>query len=74
MKDLIIRYRQNDGTVTRKEYDTIMDFIDEMESESKNKPHPDCHVIDYVQFENALISGSGTTIGSLLSHCKEIIR
>ena len=38
MKDLKISYKNENDVVVKREYDTIMDFIDEMESSSIDVP------------------------------------
>lgn len=74
MKDLQIKYKNENGEIINREYDTIMDFIDEMESGNIDIPMLDYEVISYIFFENRLNSGYGGTIESLLAHCKEIVR
>ena len=74
MKDFKVQYRNENGKIISKEYETIMDFIDIMESENPDIPMLDYEVISYTLFENPLNSGSNTTIGELLTHCKSIIQ
>ena len=74
MKDLKIKYRNENGDVISKEYDTIMDFIDIMESEQIDIPMMDYEVISYILFENPLNSGDNVTIKELLEHCISIIQ
>jgi hypothetical protein len=74
MKDLKISYKNENDIVVKKEYDTIMDFIDEMESNSIDVPMLDYTNVTYTLFENKLNSGKFNTIADLLEHCKRIIR
>ena len=74
MKDLKIEYKNENGKIINREYDTVMDFIDEMESDNIDIPMLDYEVISYVFFENPLNVGSDITIENLLEHCKKIIR
>ena len=74
MKDLRIKYKNENGKIINREYDTIMDFIDEMESDNIDIPMLDYEIISYILFENRLNSGYGGIIESLLAHCKEIVQ
>lgn len=74
MKDFKMQYRNENGEIINREYDTIMDFIEEMESNNIDVPMLDYEVISYTLFENPLNSGGDTTIGEILTHCKSIIR
>ena len=74
MKDLKIRYKNENGEVNEREYDTVMDFIDEMESDADGRPNLDYEVIRYMFFENPLNAGNETTIAWLLEHCRKIIK
>ena len=74
MKDLKIEYKNENGKIINREYDTVMDFIDEMESDNIDIPMLDYEVISYVFFENPLNVGGDITIENLLEHCKKIIR
>lgn len=74
MKDLRIKYKNENGKIINREYDTIMDFIDEMESDNIDIPMLDYEIISYILFENRLNNGYGGTIESLLAHCKEIVQ
>ena len=74
MKDLKISYKnENDDTISR-EYDTIMDFIDEMESDSDDIPMLDYTDVHAMFFENELNQKDFDTVEDLLNHCKMIIR
>ncbi|WP_147415554.1 hypothetical protein [Roseburia sp. 1XD42-69] len=74
MKDLWIKYKNENGKIINREYDTIMDFIDEMESDNIDIPMLDYEIISYIFFENRLNSEYGGTIEGLLEHCKEIVQ
>ena len=74
MKDLKISYKnENDDTISR-EYDTIMDFIDEMESDSDDIPMLDYTDVHAMFFENELNQKDFDTVEDLLNHCKMIIK
>ena len=74
MKDLKIYYKnENDDTINR-DYDTIMDFLDEMESDSDDIPMLDYTDVHAMFFENELNQKEFDTINDLLNHCKTIIR
>lgn len=74
MKDLKISYKnENDDTINR-DYDTIMDFLDEMESDSDDIPMLDYTDVHAMFFENELNQKEFDTINDLLNHCKTIIR
>lgn len=74
MKDLKIKYRNENNTIINREYDTIMDFIDEMESDKADIPILDYEVINYIIFNNPFNSGGNMTIEELLNHCKSIVK
>lgn len=74
MKDLKITYENENKEVISREYDTIMDFIDEMESDDVDIPMLDYTNVTYTMFENKLNSGNFDTISQLLVHCKEIVK
>lgn len=74
MKDLQIKYKNENGEIINREYDTIMGFIDEMESGNIDIPMLDYEVVSYIFFENRLNGGYGGTIKSLLDHCREIVQ
>lgn len=74
MKDLKIKYKNENGKMLEKDFNTIMDFIETMKSDNVDIPMLDYEVISYMFFENRLNSGYGGTIESLLKHCKEIVQ
>lgn len=74
MKDLKIKYKNENSKIIEKEFDTIMDFIETMESDNTDIPMLDYEVVSYIFFENRLNSGYGGTIKSLLEHCRKIIQ
>lgn len=74
MKDLKVKYKNENGQTIEKDFDTIMDFIETIESDNDDIPMLDYEVISYIFFENRLNSGYGGTIGSLLEHCREIVQ
>lgn len=74
MKDLALKYKNCEGKIIAKSYDTIMDFIDEMESEDIDIPMLDDELVEYMFFEKSLDRGNFATINSLLEYCKRIIK
>jgi len=74
MKDLIICYDNENGDTIGKSYNTIMDFINEMESDNIDIPMLDYTNV-YAEFFGRIHDGkSFDTIEKLLEHCKAIIR
>ena len=72
MKDLKITYtNENDVRIVR-EYNTIMDFIDEMESDNYDIPMMDYTDVEAVFFENRLLDKHFDTIAHTYKHGKEI--
>ena len=74
MIDLKVVYENENGEQVEREYDTIMDFIDEMESDEIDIPMLDYGNVTATFFENKLNVKHCETIGELLEHCKNITR
>lgn len=74
MKDVRMRYENAEGKMVEKEYDTIMDFIDEMEQKRTDAPSPDYKMYGFVLFENPYNCGSFETVGDFLNHCRQIVK
>lgn len=74
MKDLQIKYKNENGEIINREYDTIMDFIDEMESDDIDIPMLDYEIVEYMFFEKLLDRGYFATIDDILEYCKGIIK
>lgn len=74
MKDLRIKYKNENGKIINREYDTIMDFIDEMDSDKIDIPMLDYKNVTAAFFENPLQIKYFSTISELLNHCKKIIK
>lgn len=74
MKDIMLKYINTDGNVITKSYDTIMDFIDEMESDAIDIPMLDYEIVEYMFFEKPLNRGYFATIGDILEYCKRIVK
>ena len=73
MRDLRIWYdNENDKRICR-EYKTIMDFIDEMESDNIDIPVLDYSNVHAVFFESKLDEKYFNSINELLEHCKKIV-
>ena len=65
MKDLIIEYRDFKNGFVRKEYDTIMDFLNEMDSEDNRKSIKNDSYIHYKLFENVHNQGFAENVNKL---------
>ena len=74
MKDLIISYDNENGERIERKYDTIMDFLDEVESDNADIPMLDYTNVSATFFENPLNTKECETIADLVTHCKNIIR
>ncbi len=74
MKDLILKCKNENGDVITKSYDTIMDFIDEMNSDDIDIPMLDYEIVEYMFFEKSLSRGYFATIDDILEYCKRIIK
>lgn len=74
MKDLILKYRNENGMVITKSYDTIIDFIGEMESDDVDIPMLDYETVEYMFFEKPLDRGYFATIDDILEYCKSIVK
>ena len=74
MKDLKIKYTNESGETINDEYNTIMDFIDQMDSDKIDIPMMDYENVEADFFENPLLHCKFTTIERLYNHCKAIVR
>ena len=74
MKDLIISYDNENGEKINAEYDTIMDFIDTMESDNIDIPMLDYENVEADFFENPLHQKHFDMIDDLYNYCKMIIK
>ena len=74
MKDLQITYDNENGETIGKSYNTIMDFIDEMESDKMDIPMLDYTNVYAEFFERIHAGKSFGTIKDLLEHCKIITK
>lgn len=72
MVDLKIRYNNENDEIKSREYNTIMDFIDEMESDSVDIPMLDYDMVEATFFEKR--KEYFVTIAELLKYCKEILK
>lgn len=75
MKDLRISYDNENGQTIKAEYNTLMDFINTINSED----NIDIPMIDYENveadfFENPLLHKHFNTIEELYNHCTEITK
>ena len=74
MKDLKIVYENENGKCMDKEYNRIMDFIDEMESDKVDISMLDYRNVIAIFFENSFNTKYFDTIEELLEHCKGIVK
>ena len=75
MKDLRISYNNENGQKINAEYDTLMDFINTMDSEDNiDIPMLDYENVEADFFENPLLHKHFNTIEELYKHCVEIIK
>jgi hypothetical protein len=74
MKDLKIRYENENGDKINAEYDTIMDFTDAIGSDEIDIPMLDYTNVEADFFENPLLHKSFNTIAELYEHCKAILK
>jgi hypothetical protein len=74
MKDLVICYDNENGETKGKSYDTIMDFIDEMESDEMDIPMLDYTNV-YAEFFERIHHGENfQSIEQLLERCKRMLK
>ena len=74
MKDLRISYDNENGQRINAEYNTIMDFIDVMDSDEIDIPMLDYQNVEADFFENPLLHKHFNTIEELYNHCIEITK
>jgi len=74
MVDLKVVYENENGEQIEREYDTIVDFIDEMESDGIDIPMLDYGNVVATFFENKLNVEHYKTVGELLKYCENITR
>lgn len=74
MKDLKINYLTDDNKRVCMEYNTIMDFIDSIESDDIDIPMLDYTDVNAMFFEQELRKEKFDTIDDLYKHCKNILK
>ncbi len=75
MKDLRISYDNENGQRINAEYDTLMDFINTIDSEDNiDIPMLDYENVEADFFENLLLHKNFNTIEELYKHCIEITK
>lgn len=74
MKDLKISYDNENGERIEKEFDTIMDFLDLIESDNVDVPMMDYQNVSADFWENPLHHKHFDTIADLYNHCTMIIK
>lgn len=74
MKDLKIRYKNENGNTISVEYNTIMDFTDAIKSDDIDIPMLDYEDVEADFFENPLMHKHFNTIAELYEHCKAILK
>lgn len=72
--DIRFSYKNCNGEMIKAECDTIMDFIDVMESDEINIPMLDDTDVKAIFFDNKHNVKKFDTIEELLKHCKDIIK
>ena len=72
MMDLKISYNNENGQRITAQYETIMDFIDTMDSDEIDISMFDYEDVDAVFFENKLLNKHFSTIEELYDHCVKI--
>lgn len=72
MKDLIIRYENENGQVIKQEYDRIFYFTEAMESNKADIPMMDYKNVTATFFEKQ--TKNFNTIDDLYHHCVEIMK
>lgn len=73
MRDLKISYDNENGQRINMEYDTIMDFVDAIDSDNIDIPMLDYVNVEADFFENSLFHKHFDTIEDLYNHCKSIL-
>ena len=74
MKDLKIKYENENGEIINTEYNTIVDFLDQMDSDETDIPMMDYKNVEADFFENPLLHCKFATIECLYNHCISITR
>lgn len=75
MKDLRISYDNENSQRIKAEYDTIMDFIDTIDSEDNiDIPMLDYENVEANFFKNPLLHKHFNTVEELYKHCVEITK
>lgn len=74
MKDLKISYDNENGQRINMEYDTIMDFVDAIDSDNIDIPMLDYENVEADFFENPLLHKHFETIEDLYNHCQSILQ
>ena len=72
--DLRFDYLNENDVRVYVECDTIMDFIDTMESDEIDIPMLDYTDVHAKFFDNELVKENFDTVEDLLEHCKQIIK
>ena len=72
--DLRFDYETENGDRIYAECDTIMDFIDTMESDEVDIPMLDYSDVHAKFFDNEHNTKVFNTVGELLEHCKQIVK
>lgn len=74
MKDLKISYDNENGEKIYREYNTIIDFIDEIKSNNIDIPMMDYENVEACFFESALQIKYFDTIEDLYDYCNIIVK
>lgn len=73
MQDMIIDY-VHENKIEHREYGTIMDFLERLDSDDPKKPLPSDTDVSVRFFENPLLDNHFDTVQELRDHCKKILR
>ncbi len=74
MYDLTLTYQKIQGTTVERKYDTIMDFLSEIENKDKDAPPIHSLVKKAVFFENPRNIKKDCNVWDLYNHCKKILK
>lgn len=72
MQDLMFNYSTENGERETKEYSTIMDFLDDVESGAMDDVL-ECDDVNAEFFENELNTKHFDTVNDLYTHCCKIV-
>ena len=74
MKDLVINYNNENGEKITKEYDTMFDFVADMESDKTDIPMLDYRNVHAEFYGSPFITKDFDTINDLYQFCSDIVK